>query len=240
MNKFLVLIISTIIVITISCDSDSPVSSYDEQLKREIIGKWTDSEGYTVEFYEIGFFRDTIFTSTTIGTNVDTMIVVRYGKYTIYNSILTQTDFTFEYVYLVNISGIAISRGESKVIINNKNMQLQGLRSFVNENKSSQDLWGTWITKIYYCSYDTDSSNINGPSYGNETYAFLKDSSKFQKIVEYDYPISYIDTAWYDYSYNPPYLNIPGMAFYNLRVVFEYDKMIWYYDNALNNLVKIR
>jgi len=240
MNKFIILIISAIIVITISCDSDSPVSSYDEQLKREIIGKWTDSEGYTVEFYENGFFRDTIFTSMNHGTIIDTMLVVRFGKYSITNSILLQTDFTFEYVYLVHLSGIAIPKSESIISINNNHLQRKRIKSFSNSKIPMQEIWGTWLEDVYFCQYSTDSSFINGPSYGKDSYTFVKDSTIFQRIVNYEYPVSYIDTGWYDYTYNKPYLDIPAFSYYNMKVEFESGKMSWYFDFELKDLIKIQ
>jgi hypothetical protein len=237
MDKYFFLIVSSLIVANVGCDSDSPVSSYDNKLKKHIIGLWTDSQGYSVEFYENNFFRDTI---NMISPFNDTAIAVRYGKYSIRNSFLTQTDFTFKYVYLASFSGMAIGKNENKISINNNIMQWQGILSFSNVNKPSKEIWGTWTAKVYYCNYDTDSSNINGPSYGNESYTFTMDSAKCQKFVEIEYPINYTNTAWLEYSYNPPYLNIPAVAFYNLKVDFEYDKMIWFYDNALINLVKYR
>ena len=236
MKKYLAIIFTLITFLISNCDSDSPVSTYDDQLKREIVGIWTDNEGYTVEFYNDGFFRDTIGMTSSLN---DSAIVVRNGKYNINNSILAQTDFTFEYVYLANLSGVGIKAVEFKILINNGIMQRQVLESFDNIFKSNKNIWGDWFKKYYFCQYSTDSTYINGPFYGEEHYLFIQDSVKFRQIRQYEYPFSNVDTAWIDYTYTEPYLNIPAFSYYNLNVKFEDEKMICYFDYELNDLIKV-
>lgn len=232
-------IIETILIslLLLSCDSNSPTDPYDEQLKKDIIGIWTNHDDYTVEFYNNGQFRDSIVIITL--ENQDTTTAVRKGKYYIKNSILKLTDFTFDYVHMVNLSGIGFKAIEFKILMNDRIMQREALESFDNVFKSKKNIWGDWFKNYYICEYSTDTTSVNGPIYGVEHYLFVQDSAKFRKIIEYEYPLSNVDTVWVDYTYNEPNLSIPAFGYYDVNVKFEDEKMIWYFNSELNDLIKI-
>lgn len=237
MKYYIVFEAVLISLILLSCDSNSPTDPYDEQLRKNIIGIWTNHDDYKVEFYNNGEFKDSIVVITL--ENQDTTTVVRKGKYFINNSILKLTEFTFEYVHMVNLSGIGSKSMEFKIQMNDGIMRRQVLESFDNIFKSIHNIWGDWYKNYYFYEYSTDTIYVNGPSYGVEHYLFVKDSTKVRKIVEYEYPLNNIDTVWIDYTYNEPNLSIPAFSYYDINVKFEGERMIWYFNLDLSDLVKI-
>ena len=238
MKYFIIFETVLVCLLLLSCDSNSPTEPYDEELKKDIVGIWSNHDDYKVEFFNNGQFRD----STIIITleNQDTTTVVRIGKYYIKNSILKLTDFTFDYVHMINLSGISFKAIEYKILIEDEIMQRQVLESFDNISNFNKNIFGDWLKDIYFCEYSTDTTYTNGPVYGLEHFLFIQNSTKFRKIVEYEYPISEVDTAWVDYIYNEPKLSIPAFSYYDLDVKFENEKMSWYFDANLDDLVKIK
>ena len=233
--KYLLILLVPFLLLFISCSENIINPSEDDLLTSKIIGTWKDNQNYSITFYNNNTFKDSIYFDSNPDTSANNYgLFIRKGKYSISNSVLELTEFNIDTIITNSMIGMGMNSTHSEISIINNQLRMIPLLIFYKPDNYVSDLWGEWTNTGWYCQRDADTT-LYKPIYGPtvEKYIFYKDSSfcTHSKSTHNLYNDStYTYTANWDYSYTPPYLDIPAPAYYNLKVKFGSSKMHWYFD----------
>jgi hypothetical protein len=227
-----------------SCSDENITNPIDSELSKNIIGTWKGNSHYSITFLSNGFFIDSTYFLDNPDTSFNSYgLLVRNGKYNISNSALTLSDcYVSDFITGASI-GMGFLSQSAEISINNNTLKRKKFTVFDNIGNNRKELWDKWETIGWYCQANTVDSSQNSYGTYKQIYYFVEDSSQFSHTSIYH---NLIDDSTYTYetkrnfTYNPPYLDLPAEADYNVLVQFKNNKMYWYYEVMLEDLVKVR
>lgn len=140
------------ILVTLSCSEDSLVNPIDQMLQKNIIGTWENNNGYKITYYGNNTFVDTL---VQIHPLVDTAVVVRSGKYSIVNSILSYDEFSIDTFVSKEIDmwGYNFYDSPMEIFINDRTLTRNYVMIFDNVGAQKTEVWDKWETKRWFAQY---------------------------------------------------------------------------------------
>jgi hypothetical protein len=225
------------------CKDDQSVvgpPSEDLTLKANLVGTWTLGRWYKVSYNADGTFVDSAFVQSHTDTNQYSLLEVRQGRYTVENSILDHINV--HYVYL----DTTVSPGGMGAVTAAVEIQIAGnhiIRKPVDVLTSAQgvayQLWGTWMVTKWAYERAAGPPRIIYEGRQRYTFTFYSDSNYFHWGFEYLDGNPWPNPSWRSqFTYNPPYLDAPGIGASNKRVEFKLGKMYWYYEYTIPDLLR--
>lgn len=225
-------------IIITSCSDNIGINPIDYDLKKNIIGTWKDNNNYSITFFHNDIFIDTMYIS---GPFADTAIVIRNGKYNISNSVLNLTEYQYDTVITESDVGFATFRQSYEISIQNSVLKRKPFSVFDNIGDNRKEIWDKWQTNSWYAQIV--ANNKPETFYGSYVikYEFIKDSSECIETSIFHNSINdsvYEFTYYKAFDYRQPYLDIS--PYQDIFVKFINNKMYWYYNYILEDLIKIR
>lgn len=227
------------ILVTLSCSEDSLVNPIDQMLQKNIIGTWENNNGYKITYYVNNTFVDTL---VQIHPLVDTAVVVRSGKYSIVNSILSYDEFSIDTFVSKEIDmwGYNFYDSPMEIFINDRTLTRNYVMIFDNVGAQKTEVWDKWETKRWFAQYSL--TNDAETYYGDltATYDFIQDSGLCVITTVYhnvlnDSLFEYQTRAGIMLRYNEVYF----YSSYAYSVKFKDKKMYLYAASGLSNLTKV-
>lgn len=211
-----------------------PNTASDMQVLDALVGTWSAGH-YTITFSSNHTFTDTVYTVDDSSQH-GMPKYARSGTYDVQDSILYLQNI--DWTYFVRTRGISIILRPTQIRIRDGLLEKRPVEVFENVEGSGDTLWGTW-TQIKWTYYQYHWGDRPAVYEGRQEvyYEFSADSSQCT------YGWNYIDgyqakppEFQTEFSYTPPYLDIVGPAYYDVKVVYKYGKMYWYLDYPVSVL----
>ena len=221
-------------------NTTNPVSSSDQLLTSDLIGKW-NKPGYTITFNTDFTFADsTLFTTAFDSTKTQIDTIKRIGKYYVQDGFLFFTDFQITYVGSSSL-GISFTSTEDEITIVGNKLRLKYAQVLSPAGNSGGQLYGSWKREGWYCGYVAqDSVKLNNGKF-EQNFLFPPDSSKCS--YHFTYLTGRLSPREYsgmpEFTYRDSIINIPTLGVYNSSVQFKSGKMLWYSDYPMSELTKV-
>lgn len=244
MKKIKILFLLSVCFLIFTCD-DNSVNPLDQKLQQNIIGTWKDNNNYTVTFFPDGSFIDTSKFHNPDSISPVYIYFIRKGRYTINDAVLAFKEFYFDTV-ITNVNVNHTSQSPLALIsINNSVMRRKYFSQYDNIGRWGNDIWSTWESNGWYCSYYEDPFGEINNRYGTYkyTYQFFKDSSKCLFIYSFHDKVNdstYSYKSLRDFKYTPPYLYIPPDSESPSEVKIRDNKMYFYSNYLVSDLIRVK
>ncbi len=208
-------------------DTNPFVLDPDEYLQEKIIGEWSRDNLSTFIFH-----KDMTFKTLQYSTENDSLFLhyIIEGKYVIEDGIISFNNF--EFTYMKDQSGMAATSTsllKGKLRFENNKLFILRFEVLTPQHTTIDEIWGIWETRNWRAVYEF-SNDTNYTGYQKDTYLFHPDSTSCFYQCEYLFycPILTGRNRRYDFTYNPPYLNL-----FKDKIIVEFKntKMYWHYDD---------
>ena len=172
---------------------------------------------------------------------LDTSILIRKGKYSITNSVLTHSEFYLDTIQTRSSFNYGILELSSEITIHNSIMTRKQFSEFNNVGQNQSDIWDKWETVSWYAQISV--GNTIESFYGRYVfqYEFTKDSNKCFLVSKFHNAVNNSDSedsTYLNFTYNLPYLDFSHQA--NILVKFINNKMYWFFNDQPSNLIKVK
>ncbi len=233
--------------ITLACqknfDSITSPPEEDIALLKKISGTWsTSNSSYNITYYSNNTFIDSSFLISQDSSQSSKLKMIKKGNFKIENRIITQSDVHIPYIDTSVYNSLSIvPRNHEIEIISDYMLILKSVDVLKSESSNNNDIWGNWsiIKWTYHRAYIPVLTIYEG--HQKYFYSFNPDSSLFEYRIEYleNSPWS-ASNYKFEFNYDNLFLDLIGLAEFNIDVQFKNGDMYWYYDTNPIEFFKIK
>jgi len=234
--KNLILACFLILLFTISCSENEPtkpITYTDTELKEKIIGTWFN-DYTTCNYYEDGYFQETIDIDYTLGDTTAKQREILNGMYEIKKGILIKT-ITGWNIISNSFMGGGFFSPTSKIIITRNLLYSSPVDICTRIGNDSDSLWGEWYT--FYWTHHYSDPELFGKL--DQTFNFNRDSMLV--TIGHSSTLDSTGVTYYETKqlfYNPPEISWDDNLTYTTEFHNEQLWMFYILNQPLTPLKK--